>query len=183
MAYLLPPQILDYYDSRRVLELLSDTGSPVTVGTLNTVSVLTRAIDAASAEVDAALQVGRRYDRAQLESICSAADAPGAIEADRRRAAPIKELVAHLVFGRLMARRGYSADKMRQLAPMYDEALAKLDRLSSGEAILDVDANKSAGVPTQVTRGSQKVRWSQFSSMFGVFPDSPNAYLYPYGGC
>lgn len=183
-VYLTPSELLNYYDQRRVLELTSDTSVPTVVGVLSSNAIALTAIRMASAELDSHLQTGRRYERSQLEDLITAANAGGATETDKKRAEPIKELVAHLAFGRLMSRRGYNADKMRQLAPMFEDAQQKLNLLASGVRVFDIDANKSAGVPTAVTLGRQRLMWSQYSRMFGVFPTGPlsNSYASPSPG-
>lgn len=178
-VYITPVELLNYYDQRRVLEMCSDTGSPATLGSLGSNPLALSAIRSASAELDSHLQTGMRYERSQLEDICTAADAGGSTEAEKKRAAPIKELVAHLAFGRLMARRGFAATKMRELAPMYETSQEQLNLLASGVRIFDLDAPKAAGVPSRATIGENRLKWSNYSRMFGIFPTSPTSYLYP----
>jgi len=180
--YLTPSQFLDYYDQRRVLELASDTGTPATVGGIGTNSILLTAIRSASSMIDSSVQTGRRYERTQLEDIVTASNAGGATEAEKSRAEPIKRLCADLAYGYLNSRRGYSAAKLQELAPTYADALQRLNELSTGQRILDIDGPKNAGVPKRVPIGTQTTSLTQYNQMFGVFGLSPNTYLYPPPG-
>ncbi len=179
MNYITPSELLNYYDSRRVLELASDTTSPATVSGLATNPILLTAIRTASSLIDSHVQTGRRYERTQLEDIVTAANAGGASEAAKKRAEPIKSLCAHLTFGYLMTRRGYSAQKLQELAPMYADALQSLNLLSSGQRILDLDGPKNAGVPKRQPIGTNTASLTLYNQMFGVFPGSPASYIYP----
>lgn len=167
--YITPTEFLLYYDERRVLQLLSDTGTPISPGAVATSEVVLRAIRTASAMLDSSVQTGNRYQRAQLEDIVTASNSGSATEADKKRAEPIKSLVAHLTFGYIVSRRGYAAAKMQELAPMYAEALTMLNQLSSGLRILDIDAPKTAGVPRRVGIGTQTQSLTLTNPMFGVF--------------
>jgi len=182
MNYLTPAELLNYYDKRRVYELASDTGAPVTDGTYTTNTIVLTAIRNASSHVDSAVQTGQRYERTQLEDIVTASNAGGASDAAKSRAEPIKALVAHLAFAHLATRRGYAADSLAKLAPMYATALEQLNQLASGVRILDVDGPKAAGVPIQVRLGSSLVNWVRVSPMFGYFPSSAGDTLWGTGG-
>lgn len=178
MPYLTPAEMLLYYDKRRVYELLSDTGTPVTDGTYQTNSVILTAIRSAGAHVDSAVQTGRRYERSQLEDIVTASNAGGATDAEKARAEPIKMLVAHLAFGQIATRRGYAAQKLADLAPMYSTAIEMLNQLASGVRVLDLDEPKAAGMPLSVRLGSSLNQWTKLSPMFGWFPSSPSDTLF-----
>jgi hypothetical protein len=179
MNYITNAELLNYYDSRRVLDLAQDVGVPLTVPELATADVVTTAIRQASARIDSAVQSGRRYERSQLEDIVTAANALSATDAEKSRAEPIKGLTAHLAFGWLMSRRGYAAASMRELAPLYDDAEGQLNLLASGERVLDLDAAKAAGVPQSTGIGVSKLKYTQYNPMFGLFPSNPIGYLYP----
>lgn len=183
MNYITPTEWSLYYDSRRLYEMASDSGVPLTAGGFGGSTIVAAMIRQASATIDSALQTGQRYDRSQLEDIVNASNAMSATDAEKSRAEPIKSLTAHLAFGMLMSRRGYSAQKMQELAPLYTDALNILNLLSSGQRILDIDGPKAAGVPTGVRLGSQLTSWTKLSPMFGFFPTSPNDFMFPtYGG-
>lgn len=179
MTYLTPAELLLYYDKRRVYELLSDSGTPVTDGTYVVNSVLLTALRSASAHVDSAVQTGRRYERSQLEDVVTASNAGGATDAEKGRAEPIKMLVAHLAFGQIVTRRGYAAQKLAELAPMYSTAIEMLNQLASGVRVLDLDQPKAAGMPLSVKLGSSLTNWTRLSPMFGFFPSMPGDYLFP----
>jgi hypothetical protein len=178
--YITRDELIVYYDKRRLYQLLSDDGTPVTDGTYAANALVTTALRQASAMIDAACQTGRRYERTQLEDVVTAANAVSATEAELKRAEPIKSLAAHLAFGFIVSRRGYAAQKMTELAPMFDWAQEQLNLLATGQRIFDLDGPKTAGVPRSVQLGSKLFSWSQSSPMFGMFPTTPATYLYPY---
>lgn len=174
--------ITRFYDPRRLNEIMSDTGSPeVGIGYLTNEAYL-EAVRGAEAEVDENLQVGGHYDKQVLIDACTAADVVlgiGAtaaqildLELAKRRVAPLREMIAHLVFGKLMMRRGYAADTMREMSPMYEAALERLERLASGHKVFDFVANITAGIPARVNIGSQLPTGANFNAMFGVWPTS-----------
>lgn len=179
MNYIRPSELLLYYDQRRLLEMLSDTGTPVTTAGLDTNAIALTAVRQASSLIDSHVQTGQRYTRTQLEDIVTAANAGGASEEAKKRAEPVKSLAAHLAFGCIMSRRGYSAAKMADLAPMYAESLNQLNLLSSGIRILDLDQPKRAGVPTSVRIGDKTTSLTQYNMMFGVFGSDPTTFLFP----
>lgn len=181
MNYITNSEFLNYYDTRRVLELVSDTGVSAATTDLPTSTVLTTAIRNASSRLDSAVQSGQRYQRADIENIVVAANVPLAPAADVSRAEPIKSLVAHLAYGYLASRRGFAGDALRRMAPLYEDAEERLNELASGERVLDLDAAKAATVPSAATIGTNNVKFTQYNLMFGVWPGNPINYLYP--GC
>ncbi len=178
-TYLPPEQLLNYYDVRRVTEIASDTGTAINEGTIATNAAVLAAIYDAESAFDSALQVGMRYDRAALEALVTAADDVSATDAQKKRAAPIKAIVAHLTFGTLMGRRGYSAAQMQQLAPQYEVALQRLEDIGNGRRVLDVDDVKSAGVPSRARIGANVTSLYAGNRLFGCFPNG--LYGGPYG--
>lgn len=184
MNYLTAAEFLIYYDKRRVYELLSDSGSPLTDGTYPANLTIAALIRQASAHIDSACQTGRRYERTQLEDIVTAANSGSATEAEKKRAEPIKTLCAHLTWGFLIARRGHAATKLAELAPMFDWAQQMLNDLATGQRIFDLELPKAAGIPRTAEIGTRLYSWTLASPLFGVFPSSPAQYLYPnyYGG-
>lgn len=191
--YITPQYVIKIYDPRRVFEMISDTGLSEDSSSFAANDALLEAIRNAEAELDEVLQVGAHYSQSDLLAACAAADnptgTPTEIEVIKRRVAPIREMLAHLVFGKLMMRRGYSADRMRELAPMYEAALERLERIASGQRVLDFTANIAAGVPQSVTLGRRGSHCGmQFSPLFGVpggccgYPGySGTAYPNPFG--
>lgn len=183
MNYLTSAEFLTYYDKRRVYDMLSDTGSPLTDATYPSNTLITSLIRQASAHIDSACQTGRRYERTQLEDVVTASNSVSATEADMKRAEPIKTLCAHLTYGFLIARRGHAATKLTELAPMFDWAQQMLNDLATGQRIFDLDPPKAAGMPQSVRVGSNLFNWTLSSPLFGTFPSTPVTYLYPpYGG-
>lgn len=184
-SYLLPAELVTggYYDERRVLQLVSDTGSDAVIANLEdddhpAYIAAQRAIRWAASEVDSHCQRGKRYTRAALEAIVAAAEAAPADEGLQKRAAAILGLVADLAFGYLASRRGFAADTLAQMAPRYEAALLTLERLAQGLQIFDVDAALTAGAPSTVRIGRRGYRVGAYNRLFGVFSDSPR----PYGG-
>ncbi len=156
-AYITNADVALYYDSRRLLELCSDSGTEET--TLDN-AILTELLLAASAEIDANCQQGKRYAKATLEAMTG------------KGATLLKQLCADLAFGSLMARRGFAADQMKVQAPRYEAALLTLEMLYQGRKVFDLDANINAGVPKVAVIGKNQIRGSQFNRMFGLWPDA-----------
>ena len=187
-SYLHPDELVKYYDARRVLQLASDTGTPATLSDLsNSASagygLVNSAIRTAASDLDSHCQMGKRYTRASLEEIISAAFAAPTNEALNKRAGMIRQLVADLAFGVLASRRGYHGEQLKALAPRYDMALLTLERLSQGFQVFDLDANIEAGVPKSVRIGLRQYRPGLYNRMFGVFEDTPRSgFLNPFWG-
>jgi hypothetical protein len=175
-----------FYDRRRLTDLLTDdgTGDDLTDTDIETIDPddedlpgtrLYTAILWASSEIDAKCQNGRRYARADLEAMVQyAIDAPVGstavqIEGYRKRAATLQKLTADLAFGFLAQRRAQSADKLRQLAPAYEEALVRLEELYEGRKVFDLDSTLDATVPTRRKLGKLAFLQSSFNEMFGLF--------------
>lgn len=170
--YIDPEDLLTYYDATKVLSLLSDdTAIPATAADLTNpastpYAIAATAIRSASGDIDSHCQIGLRYTRADLESI--AADV--STETALKRSAPLKRLTADLAFGFLMARRGYTAEAMRALAPQYEAALMTLDRLANGIQIFDIDANLQASVPKIVGIGvNDEGSLTRANRLFGLW--------------
>lgn len=182
--YLLPLDLTLYYDSRRVLEIASDTGADASLADLsNTASAAYKTINngirVASSDLDSHVQQGRRYARTDLEFMVSDALANPTDEAKVKRAGLLRQLIADLTFGFLMSRRGYAEDRMKLLAPRYDLALDTLRALASGVQVFDLDAQLDAGLPRGVPIGINKYRPSLYNRMFGVWEDTPRLYGLP----
>lgn len=177
--YVTPAQMTGYYDSRRILQLVTDDGDDADPGDLTNPAsapykLLVTLIRAVESEIDGALQVGRRYSRLDLEGLITAADAPTATEADKKRAAVLNRLAADLVYGALLCRRAFSADQIDSLCPRYGAAQETLAKLGDGSAVFDLDAPKDAGVPHAVKLGTQIDNTIRNSHLFGVF--GPGGY-------
>jgi len=191
--YLFPYDLPKYYDLRRVLELANDLGDggATEANLSNSASapyqLIENMIRLVSSELDSAVQVGSRYARTDLETIISdltdpviLADAE-LLKAAKKRAALLQGLVADLTFGRLMARRGYTAAAMIEQAPQVDQALKKVLDLSNGQRIFDLDDPKTSGRPQRDTLGANvtgALTPVRNSPLFGAF-DSTFSPLYP----
>lgn len=162
-AYATAVQLLARYDSRRIAELNSDTGSPVTP--VDPVSVSTpvgAALLDASAMLDSALQAGKRYPRDVLDTLVA--------DADPSKGAAIVRVVCDLAVGLLVARRGLPAEELKSLAPNYDESKEWLGKLRDGQHVLDWDDAIQAGLPSaQLTDYWNPNLTSNWNGMFGLF--------------
>lgn len=172
--YLTGEQFLNYYDARRVGELLSDTGIPVEAGDIPDDPVLEEAIAAACGEIDTHCQQGKRYAKADIEAIITGNTLDPSNVAYRKASAVLKQLAADLTFGTLMARRGYSAETMARLAPRLVAAQETLEQLYQGRRVFDLSTAIEAGRPHRATIGRNTYRPSEFNRLFGVWPDSAN---------
>lgn len=196
-VYLQNSEIFHFYDLRRIQELLLDDGSTPTQTDISDPTTtpgaqLYQIILWASSDIDTKCQQGLRYNRADLELIVQNAISPPIgstaqqIEIYNKRAAQLRKLTADLTYGILMSRRGFSADKMRELAPQYEEALGRLQELYDGRRVFDLDANTGAGVPNAAKLARRRINSSQFNQMFGLWPaaNTHRGYGYEYyGGC
>lgn len=184
--YLFPVDLLTIYDSRRVLQLASDTGTVATAANLaDTAStpyaIVLNAIRAAASDLDSHCQMGKRYTRSTLETFISEAVAAPTDETKQKRAGLVRQLVADLAFGILASRRGYTGDSLKAWAPRYETALVTLERLSQGFQIFDTDDAIASGVPSQVSIGVNVYRPSVNNRLFGIFPNGSNPFGPNYG--
>lgn len=191
--YLLPSEIVTYYDTRRVCGLISDTGTPIATGDLSDSTsdgfiAVQRLIRAISARIDTRVQQGKRYDRTDLEGIAFAArttdPADPTYDANWKRFAVLNQLTADLFFGDLVARRGYSSEQFKTMAPRFTEAQEMLEALYNGVAIFDLDDPKDAGVVSVQTLDRRRLISTDFNRMFGLWPTGTNRfgdnpYLFP----
>ncbi len=174
-GYLTASDLSAFYDARRVGELLSDSDVPLAVAQIDAAPVFILLSNAASAEVDAACQVGRRYTRGDFEKMISDAVSFPNDSAIVKRVGLLKQLVADLVYSRLLSRRGYSGDTLERLAPRAAAAEDMLRQLANGTRVFDLDANISAGVPSVVVIGSRRLTSGYYNNLFGFWPNSPSA--------
>lgn len=184
LSYLTPAEVVNYYDSRRVLELASDTGTSALIADLsNTAStpyaIVMTAIRVAASDLDSHCQQGRRYARADLENIITESLAAPTDEPKAKRAGLIRQLIADLTFGFLMSRRGYAEDRMKLLAPRYDMAIDTLRALATGMQVFDLDDTLGAGLPSGVPIGFNGYRPSLYNKMFGIWEDTPRTFGSP----
>lgn len=187
--YLLPSELTVYYDVRRVVGLISDTGIPVDSSDLSSFgsagySLVQKLIRSVSARIDSRCQQGKRYSRTDLETLAYEARTADIgtdtqYEAKQKRFAILSQLTADLLYGDILSRRGYSADEFKKMAPRYEEALDLLEQLYQGIAIFDLDGPKNSGIPSIQTLGKNVLHSTDFNRMFGLWPNSQAQN--PYG--
>lgn len=162
-----------------MLQLASDSGTAALLADLSNAASAAYAFILhstrwASSEIDSHCQMGKRYTRASLEAIVTAADAAPTNETLNKRAGVIRQLCADLTYGHLMSRRGQAAEALKSLAPRYEMALLTLEKLAQGLQVFDLDANINAGKPHRVTIGlNNKYTPSADNRLFGIWSDSP----------
>lgn len=166
-----PSDLVKSYDSRRVRELCSDTGTPVAIGDIDTDPVLLMVLARATETVLAYARKGERYEESELQELADSATAGFALTG----------LVCDLAFGYLTLRRGTGAADWDRLSPAYKAALATLEELANGTEVfarIDGDAHPDAGTPRtasltqQVTSPTYQCSWSQQASR-NLLPVSP----------
>ncbi len=167
MPFLDGAGMLERYDSRRVGQLVLDTGVNASAADLADSGTTAGArllalLNEASELVVAAAAVGKRYTRADLDAVAAAGTGSAYL---------LRRLTADLAFGLLCKRRGYDAKQFAALAPAYLEALQYLEQLRRGERILDSVAGVAdAGLPAGVAAApaSQIATWTSTASR--LFP-------------
>lgn len=181
-TYIVPADLLTFYDRNRVLELVKDdtdgSGDPATESDLSNdasapYALALNAITTAASMLDSHCQRGKRYTRENLEAVIAEWLAEQTSTAKAKRAALIRQIVADLSFGVLMSRRGFTAQQMREMAPRYEEALVVLEKLAAGEMVFDLEDNVNAGAPSSVQIGLNRYRPSLDNRMFGIWCDQP----------
>lgn len=174
--YLEPDEMATFYDVRRLQELLSDTGEELAVGDVENSPVLLQMIIAATGEINTVVLQGRRYTEQNLQDIIEAVVLNPTDKIAKANKQVLNQLTADLVFGMILARRGYGPDVMERLAPRYKTAQATLEALYRGEKVFNVTGALDAGVPAPVRIGGNGYVPSRDNKLFGIFWDSP------YGG-
>ena len=140
MAFLTPAQFVKVYDTRRVQQLLSDTGTPVASGDLATDENLLNLLAESTEMILSAVQVGTKYTEDELQDLADSSTS-GYL---------VRRLCADLAYGLLVARRGTSAADMDRLAPNWKFAQFQLQQLREGTLIfprVERDEHPGAGNP------------------------------------
>lgn len=132
MAYATAQDLLLRYDARRVSDLVSDTGSRSVYPDQS--PVVAAVLDDASGMVESACRASQRYTANDLQALTG------------NTSALLKRLVCDLAFGLLVARRGYSSQDQRVMAPQTEAANGMLEMLRRGERIFSDQDNADAGV-------------------------------------
>lgn len=178
MAYCSSSYFLRAYDSRRLRELLSDTGVALAEGAVADDENLAQILAEASEMIAAAVMVGKRYSLDMLDEM--AADTEGGYL--------LKRLCADLAYGLVCSRRGQTTADVDRLAPRYSLAQGMLTQLASGATLFPTleEGHPEAGLPSTVDLNSQltpgrAVRLTDFANR--AFPRSCDRQSPRNGGC
>jgi hypothetical protein len=172
-----PADLIVAYDSRRVRELCSDTGTPIGTGDVATDPVLLVMLARATEMILSHARKGNRYSEEELQTLADSATA----------GYDVTGLTCDLAFGYLVMRRGIGMADVDRLSPQYRMGLQRLEQLANGEEIfarIDGDAHPDAGTPrtadlrNQTTSPTLGESWSQQASI-RLLPNSP--VTNPYG--
>jgi hypothetical protein len=138
-AYCTAADFLVRYDTRSVAELLSDTGTAVASGDVEANTKLATILRQASGKVEAAVFLGGKYDKEDLEAL----EASGTNGSQM-----LAGLVCDIAFGILVRRR---PDAEMPVPPQCQEAEEMLGALAAGEEIFPFTETKEAGQATVET--------------------------------
>lgn len=146
MSYADPSDLACRFDEQTLKDIASDTGEPVADITGDT-NILA-ALEDASGEVDAALQVAKTYSAADLAALTG------------NSLGLLKRIVCEKAMVFLLARRPekFASDFFEA---MYKRSEDYLERIRSGTRVFDVDNNKDAGLPT--LDGPHTVDWQNLN--------------------
>lgn len=184
MSYAQPADIMARYDSRRLGDLVGDSGTRVTAALLGTDPNLQVALDDAAGMLDAAIQRGQRYTILDLTNIMGATPPPAGQPGQTGTPSQLwtsKQLLIRLncdlAYGLLIARRGLSSTDNAAMAPRYTEALRILEQLSSGGLIFVTTPAIGAGLPVPAVTISQDINLlSGITRLFGDLTNgNPNS--------
>ncbi len=145
--YLDPEDMVKFYDVRRLQEILSDDGTAVDSGDIGGHPTLLTGIEWATGEINTAIYQGKRYTPENIQDLIDNAVGSSGNTGYVSAVRVLQQLMADLVFGWLMGRRGYGPDVMDRLAPRYKSAQETLERLYLGERVFNVAEAIEAGVP------------------------------------
>lgn len=147
VSFCTPAQLILQYDSRRVRELASDSGSPVAEADIATNSVLLNALGRATEMILSACRVSEEYTEEELQALALDSDNLGV-------GYQLRGLCADLAFGLLVMRRGTGAADLDRLSPAFAAAQRTLQMIEDGSRIfarygreIDAEPNADAGNP------------------------------------
>lgn len=147
-SFATPAQLILQYDSRRVRELASDSGTPVAVADIATNEVLLHVLGRATEMVLAAARVGEEYTEEDLQELADSATS----------GYELRGIVCDLAFGLLVMRRGTGAADLDRLSPAFGAAQRTLQLISDGARIfsrIDDGLHAEAGNPRTVNLNEQ----------------------------
>ena len=131
MAYATAADLVNFYDTRTIEDLASDTGTPVDPGDLDTDPKVLAALSVGSGEVESAAVAGGIYTR----------DTLAALTGDSL--ALLKSLVCDVAICRLLMRR---VQKYAEAAEICKRVADKLELLRTGHNVFGTDATEAAGL-------------------------------------
>lgn len=137
MAYITAAQLILRYDVRVLGDLSVDDGTRPNAAAVEASDRVEACIDDAAAEIDASIRIGQRYTADEIATLIADGDDL------------LKRLNADLALGMLYQVRGVGVPDNH--AKAIENARNFLVRLKSGEAVLNVDAARNAGVPSSAS--------------------------------
>jgi len=177
--FLTSEEFIKRYDSRRIRELLSDTGAPVAEGDLATNENLLAILGEATEMILSACQVGEEYSELELQTLADS-ETSGFL---------IRRLCADLGYSLLVARRCTSSDQLNKQAPQWQFANVQLQQIRDGYLLFprigdgaheDAGNPRTANLQTQVTTPDPNCSWSSQVNR-ALIPSSP--LTNPFGCC
>lgn len=158
-AYCTPAQFILCYDIRRINELASDTGEPITDPTQD--DNVDAALNQGEQDFLQAARQSNRYTIAMLDEIYASVT----------RRYNLIAIISAFAFTRLVARRGLAESELGELSPLYNQALQTREAFLDGRLILD-DVNglvAAAGVTVKIVPLSPNVcSWTANNRLFGA---------------
>lgn len=133
-----PSDMVLFYDQRKLVQEVSDSGTPAL--DLDNNPVLLTLLARATEEILAHALAGKKYTEDELQALADS-DTSGYY---------LVGLCCDLAFGYLMIRRGKSVTEVERVAPNYKIAQLKLLQLADGSEIfprIESDEHGDAGTP------------------------------------
>jgi len=161
MPYATAQDLLDRYDSRRIGDLATDSGTRLTEAQILSDSKVSACIEDASGTFMVAVNRGNRYSEEDLMLLSGSS------------ANFLKRVICDLAFAYLVMRRGYGNDEVAAQAPGYRSAQDALKQISEGELVFESAKHMNAGNPsftknTYTVAGFGQLPSSTAQRLFGV---------------
>jgi hypothetical protein len=140
MAFATSAHLILQYDTRRIQELCSDTGTPVSAGSLSSNGVIEWVLERATEMILMSARQGDEYSEDELQTLSDDTDSGYSI----------RGLTCDIAFGLLVMRRGTGVADLDRLSPAYGQAMRTLKALEEGSLIfprISGDEHSDAGVP------------------------------------
>lgn len=133
-AFAASTDMVNRYDVRTLGQLCGD-GATIGEGALASDDKMTAALESATGQIIAAVLVGERYSRADLDGLSD------------ESADYLVDLTCRVAFWKLWDRKPYTGREDPNRTAAKKEALEALDMLRKGLHVFDVDGVKEAGRP------------------------------------